>query len=165
LGRPPAVSQVRPSPDGYIFVEDGAKPALVTFKLFVRDPIYKTLNIRVKVFLRESAERDRKKPNYAGTLIKSDLSAFFALNNADGTRNDQIDFGFSFKDGDGEPANEIPLSHLVDLVSESASVRKLSPLSVDFLVNGVHGDIVLLPREFPELGTVELIDGDTGQVL
>lgn len=148
-----------------IFLEDGPKPALLTFKTFVRDPIYKLLNFRVKVFLRESASRDKTSPSYAGTLIKNDLTTFFALNNADGTQNTRIDFGFFFKDGDGNPANEIPMSDLVELVKQSAPVRKLSPLSVDFLVNGQHLDTVLLPREFPQLGTVELIDGDTGQVL
>lgn len=148
-----------------IFAENGPKPALLTFKVFVRDPIYRALNVRAKVFLHEAAERDPTKPNYAGTLIRSDLATFFALSNADGTKNQAIDFGFSFKDGDGNPANEIPLSHLINLVSNSASVRKLSPLAPDFLVNGAHLDIRLIPREFPQLGAVELIDGDTGAPL
>ncbi len=148
-----------------IFKEDGRMPALLTFKVFVRDPIFKVLNVRSKVFLRESAERDKTKPNYAGTLIRNDLAAFFALNNADGTKNEAIDFGFSFKDGDGNPANEIPLSHLIDLVADSVPVRKMSAHAADFLVNGLHLDTSLLPREFPVLGTVELIDGDTGALL
>lgn len=148
-----------------IFAEDGTKPAPITFQTFVRDPIYKTLSFRVKVFLRESADRDNTKPTYAGTLIRNDLATFFALENPDGTKNEAIDFGFSFKDGDGNPANEIPLSHLIDLISESAPVRKLSPHIADFLVNGSHVDITFLPREFPTLGTVELVDGDTGLVL
>lgn len=148
-----------------IFLENGPKPALLTFNIFVRDPIYKLLNFRFKVYLRESANRDKTSPNYAGTLIRNDLSTFFALNNADGTINTRVDFGFFFKDGDGNPANEIPLSDLVELVKQSAPVRKLSPQSVDFLVNGQHLDTTLLPREFPQLGTIEIIDGDTGQEL
>lgn len=148
-----------------IFTDDGRKPGPVTFKTFTRDPIYKLLNFRFKVFLRESAERDSTKANYAGTLIRNDLATFFALNNADGTINRNVDFGFTFKDGDGNPANEIPLSNLEELVKQSAPVRKLSAHAVDFLVNGLHLDTTLLPREFPQLGTVEIIDGDTGQVL
>lgn len=145
-----------------IFVEQGEKPSTLTFVVDVRDPLYLSINVEATIFPDESADLDPTSDNYIKTLIVADLESYFAISNADGTPNEKIGFGFDFKDGDGNPAGEIPKSDIFNIVRDNAFVRKMSDKITGFLLNGGTTDVDLEPREFPQLGTVTLINGDTG---
>ena len=145
-----------------IFVEDGEKPATLTFTVDVRDPLYKTIDIEATVFPSESADLDPTSDKYIKTLILADLESYFSISNEDGTPNEKIGFGYDFKDGNGDPAGEIPKSDLFNVIRDNAFVRKMSDKISGFLLNGTPDDVALEPREFPQLGTLTLINGDTG---
>ena len=135
-------------------------PKTITFGVDVLDPVYRDLNFTIVVFFKQGVNR----PAAAG-LIRSALAAFFDIQNADGTANDSIDFGGRLTNGDGVVTGELALSDLENVVRDLSVVRKLGTLPSDFLVNGAHTDIFLAGREFPRLGNVVIIDGESGDQL
>jgi len=148
-----------------IFAEDGEKPALLTFEVVVLDPVYLTINIRAVVYFNEDADLDSTSKTYVGAELQEELEAFFAIRNTDGTINDQIDFGFRYKDEEGDPSGELPLSDIYNVIRDNASVRKIGTKTSDFLLNGEHDDVTIAAREFPKLGTVTIINGVTSEIL
>lgn len=132
-------------------------PKTITFSVTVTDPVYVTVAIRARIYL---------KPGYTNAQVKANvnaaLTAFFALENSDGSTNTAIDFGFGYKDADGEPTNELPLSVLMNVVNDAEGVRKFGDATSDFLVNNKHQDLAIGVKAFPRLGQVTLINGDTG---
>lgn len=135
-------------------------PKTITFSVAVMDPVYLTVAIRARIYLEKS---------YTNAAVKASvtaaLTAFFALSNSDGTTNTAIDFGFNYKDANGEPTNELPLSTLMNVVRDVAGVRKVGDASSDFLINLKHQDLDIGVRAFPKLGTITLINGDTGATM
>ncbi len=97
--------------------------------------------------------------------IEQRLTEFFQLEDDDGTTNENVDFGFNFKDADGNAAGEIAWSDIFNVVRDSPSVRKMSDSANNFLLNGAREDVPIANSEFPILGTIALTNGDTGQAL
>lgn len=132
-------------------------PNTITFQLEVLPAAYKTIDIVAMVWLRE---------NYTPSTVKADilaaLAAFFQPMNTDGTANDAVDFGFNYKDADGLPAGEIAWSDVFNAIRDRAGVRKLDQA---MLLNGAVDDVSISNWEFPALGTVTIINGDTGTAL
>jgi len=139
-------------------------PNTITFKVFVIGPTYLTINIEATVFLRQGANAATVKQ-----AILDNLDAYFALETTDETGdtvpNPTVDFGFNFKDADGNPAGEIPVSDLYNVIRDTTGVRKIGDKFEDFLLNGSDRDVPIDIHEFPLLGTVTLTNGDTGQPL
>ena len=148
-----------------IFAEDGPKPATLTFDVFIFDPAYLTIDVRATVYLNETADLDPDSDTYVGTLLRAELDAFFAIRNADGTINEQVNFGFGYKDSDGDPSGELPLGDVYNVIRDHSMVRKIGTKGSDFLLNGEHGDVAIAVREFPKLGTVTLVNGVTAEFL
>jgi hypothetical protein len=73
-----------------------------------------------------------------------------------------VDFGFNFKDAAGDPAGEIALSDVFNVIRDVAGVRKIGDGPDDFLLNGAREDVPIDVREFPALGEITLLNGDTG---
>lgn len=133
--------------------EDGGLPKTVTFKLFVLDPLYLTVDIFAVIYLDAGASAAT-----VAASIRANLDAFFAITLPDGAPNPDIDFGFAKNE-------ELPLSTIMNVVRDTTGVRKLGDGPTEFLVNGDHRDVALGLREFPILGTVTLINGNTGDPL
>ena len=55
------------------------------------------------------------------------------------------------------------MSDLLCAVKDASSVRKVGDVASNFLVNNQHEDLPIGLFEFPVLGTITIIDGDTGQ--
>jgi hypothetical protein len=135
-------------------------PNTLTFQVAVQDPVYLPIAVQARVFLRQGAN------SVAVRLgIAKALAVFFAVSLPDGTPNPTIDFGFNVKDANGDPAGEIAWSDVFDIVHDVAGVRKIGDGSEDFLLNGARADVPLGAREFPVLGQLTLLNGDTGQPL
>ena len=132
-------------------------PKTLTFQIEVLDPVYLTINVQSTVYLRANVTA-----SVAKAAIEANLAAFFALDAADGAENTEVNFGFNYKDADGDPAGEIVLSDIFNVVRDTTGVRKIGDLTSDFQLNGEHRDVVIALKEFPELGTITLINGDTG---
>lgn len=136
--------------------EDGGLPKTVTFKLFVLDPVYVTVDVFAVVYLSSGAN--------AATVdasIRSNIASFFQITLADGSANPEVNFGFS----SGVDGGDLPLSSIMNVVRDTDGVRKLGDGVTEFMVNDAHADVVLDLREFPTLGTITLINGATQETL
>lgn len=135
-------------------------PCTLTFDPQVLDPVYRTVNIACAVFFRKGVNKAD-----GAALIRSNLADFFAVQNADGTDNENIDFGANIADSEGTITGELALSDIMNVVRDTTGVRKLGDTPADFTLNGDFADIILGTKEFPVLGSVSIVDGDTGDPL
>ncbi len=132
-------------------------PSTLTFQVSVQDPNYLAVDVEASVFLRQGVNAATVR-----SAIQKALADFFAVSLADGTPNPNVDFGFNLKDVDGNPAGEIALSDVFNVVRDVSGVRKVGDGPDDFLLNGAREDVPIDGREFPALGQVTLLNGDTG---
>jgi predicted phage baseplate assembly protein len=135
----------------------GVFPCTLTFQVSVQAPVYLVVAVEATVFLRQGANAATVR---AG--IQRALGDFFAVSLADGTPNPNVDFGFNLKDAEGNPAGEIALSDVFNAVRDVTGVRKIGDGPGDFLLNGAREDLPIGVREFPVLGAVTLVNGNTG---
>lgn len=132
-------------------------PSTLTFQVAVQDPTYLVVDVQATIFLRQGANA-----RVVRTAIQKALADFFAVSLPNGTPNPAVDFGFNVKDANGDPAGEVAVSDVFDVIRDVVGVRKIGDGPEDFLLNGAHKDLVTGAREFPSLGTVTLRNGDTG---
>lgn len=128
-------------------------PNTLTFQVTVKDPTYTTVDVEAQVFLTEGATAAT-----VDALIRTALTEYFQLTNADGSPNSNVDFGFKL-------GGEIALSDVRNIVRDTAGVRKISTASAAFKLNNQADDLPLDTFTFPILGTVTLINAETGAVL
>lgn len=133
-------------------------PCPLTFVVNVLDPLYLTVNVEARVYRRAGFSRALVRAN-----IEASLRAWFALDTADGSPNANVDFGANYVNADGASDPRLPWSDLFNAVRDTAGVRKVDPGPTGFLLNGQRDDLTMLSAEFPLLGTVTLIDADTGE--
>ncbi len=132
-------------------------PKTLTFTVDVVDTVFLTVNVFARVFKRAGFTQATVRAN-----IQAALDATFALDNPDGSENEAVDFGFNFKDVDGNPAGEISWSDIFEVVKGATGVRKIGDQNNDLALNGLDDDLVIQVKQFPVLGALTLIDGDTG---
>lgn len=138
----------------------GDLPHTLTFVLFVVDPVFLTIDVIATVFLASG-----QTASVVDARIRTNLTTFFAIDLADGSPNPDIDFGFNFKDAAGDPSGEIAWSDVHNVVRDTTGVRKVGDVLGSFLLNGAQLDVPIDVEEFPKLGTVTIINGDTGATL
>jgi hypothetical protein len=88
----------------------------------------------------------------------------FRVSEPDGTPNPLVDFGFNIKDADGNPVGEIAWSTSSTSSATRGRAQDRRPPG-DLKLNGLPADVKLGIKEFPLLGNVTLVDGDTGELL
>ena len=132
-------------------------PNTLTFSMVVQDSIFLTIDVASTVFLEQGASEPVTRAS-----IDSALTEFFQLSNADGSDNENVGYGFQFKDEDGNPAGEIAWSDIFNAVRDAPGVRKISDGEPGLLLNGESSDVPILVREFPQLGSITLTNGATG---
>jgi hypothetical protein len=130
-------------------------PHTITFQLEVLPAAFLTVNVAAVVFLRPNTV-----PSVVGAAIRAGLEDYFSPLLANGEPNPNVDFGFYYRDAEDQPAGEIPWSDLFNIVRDATGVRKVD--GGTFLLNGARDDVGLALHLFPRLGTVSLINGDTG---
>jgi hypothetical protein len=138
-------------------------PNTLTFDLTEQTAPYGFVNIEAIVFLAKNAKaatvdaaiRDRLTRAFAITPTTADVEAGLTVG---------VDFGYYLTTEDGDPGT-IAWSDLFNVVRDSSGVRKVDPGPAGFLVNGTRADYEIGTRTFPKLGTVTLINGDTGLAL
>jgi phage-related baseplate assembly protein len=135
-------------------------PCTLTFQVDVRDPVYKRVDIRARLFVRAG-----ERPEVVRDRVRARLQEFFRLSMPDGTPNELVDFGYYLRDDDGNVTGELPYSDVYNVVRDTAGVRKIGDHSGDLLLNGLPADVKLRAFEFPILGSVEVTDGATGRLL
>ena len=140
------------------------RPRTVTFQVTTQGAVFLQVDVTTTVFLKSGFETAAAKATAKATIL-ADLATFFAISNPDGTPNEEVDFGFNLKDADGNPSGEIAWSDVQNAVRDSSPVRKVDPGASGFLLNGARDDLTIALREFPKLGDVVIINGDTGAPL
>jgi hypothetical protein len=135
-------------------------PHTVTFQLAVQAVTYFDLDFVVWAWPKEGTTAVQMKAN-----ILADLDDFFEPMLASGAPNPGVGFGFEYKDEDGEPTGEIPLSDLMNVVRDATGVRKIGAGLTEFTVNGLHVDVEIPLYQFPARGTLTVIDGRTGTAI
>jgi predicted phage baseplate assembly protein len=132
-------------------------PSTLTFQVAVQDPVYVRVDVQAALFLRQGVIAALVR-----AAVLTALQDFLAVSLPDGTPNARVDFGWNVKDADGNPAGEIALSDVLDAVRDVPGVRKVGAGPDGFQLNGAREDLPLGAREFPVLGDVTLVNGDTG---
>ncbi len=139
-----------------------AYPCTLTFQVAVQDPVYKRIDIAARIYLTASD------PNFRIAVrerVKANLATMFAISLPDGTPNPAVDFGFNVKGEDGAPAAEVVWSDVFDVIRNTSGVRKVGAHQGDLTLCGLPADVSLRVSEFPVLGNVALLDGDSGSYL
>jgi hypothetical protein len=132
-------------------------PSMSTYKLTVVPALIKTVDITATIFRRKGVTTTAAKAAVLGNMLK-----LFAIMNDDGTVNNKINFGFYMQDKDGEPTQLLAFSDVFNEVNDAIGVLRVGAGFGDFLLNGLHADVPLGVKEFPQFGNLILIDGDTG---
>lgn len=135
---------------------EGGYPHTITFQVDTYDPLYLDINVHAVVYLRKGyAAADVR------SAIQTALTDFFAVSNADGTENENVNWGVNMLAADGSSVDEIAWSDVFNAIRDVTGVRKIEePLGL--LLNDDDGDVAIGALYFPRLGTIELINGDTG---
>jgi hypothetical protein len=135
-------------------------PKLTGYDVLVTSANYLTVNVRAVIWI---------SAGYSASAVKAAvlaaLAAFFEPLDTDGSANTRVDFGYNYRDANDNPAGEVALSDIFNLVRDVAGVRKIGPGMEDFQLNGAHADLAISNYQFPALGTVQLYDGATGAAL
>lgn len=144
-------------------------PCTITFTPQVVDPIYLDIGVKATLFTKPGYDVATVKTN-----IRNALVAFFALRLSSGAKNTLIDFGFNLKLANGNPANEIALSDVFNVVRDIDGVREIGDALVDFQLSAyrvitttlaysgggspavlvqalAHTDVPVLITDFPRL--------------
>lgn len=137
------------------------RPHTVTFNVDVQAAVYLVVDVYAVVHLRSGFTTAPALAAARATIL-ADLASYFAVSEDDGTPNENVDFGFNYRDSSGNPAGVVPWSDVFNAVRDSDPVSKIDPGASGFLLSGVRDDLAIALREFPVLGTVTLINGATG---
>lgn len=135
-------------------------PSTLTFVVNALTAEYATVNVQATLFFRAGTA-----PATGAANVRAALAAWFEISEPDGTPNEDIDFGQNYLDANGNPDPRVALSDLQDVVATATGIRRVGGNAGDFLLNGGHADVILTGRQFPQLGSVTLIDGTTGNLL
>jgi hypothetical protein len=135
-------------------------PNTLTFGLTVQSCPYVTVDIQAIVYLARGAKastvdaaiRDRLTRAFAITPDEDDITSGLTVG---------VDFGYYLTTEDGDPG-VIAWSDVFNIVRDTTGVRKVGAGPADFLLAGARADLEIGVRSFPILGTVTILNGDTG---
>jgi hypothetical protein len=171
-------------------IGDGAPhPMPATQTLSVQPATFLDVDVQATIFFRRNRTllADVAYRADRASAVRAALAAFFATKatNADGTVSDnpEIDFGFYLRE---ESAADVPTtgvlaeSDIERTIARVAGVREVGPRESDLQIaatrcradgsfvvtqSAARQDVVVDLIDFPRLGTVGLVDGDTGLAL
>ena len=131
-------------------------PNTVTHQFETLAAVYKVINVKAVVYLKKN-----QIPSTVKAAIISALEDFFEPMNADQTPNENVDFGWYYRDENDNPAGEVAWSDIFNVVRDLTQyIRKIDPGLCT--LNDLVGDVSFSNWLFPALGEVTVINGDTG---
>lgn len=137
----------------------GTVPPLMGFTYDVAAASLVTVNAEVRVYKRSSFTAAD-----VATNVRNAFADFFAVADEYRAPTTTVDFGVRLVGSDGLPDYLVLWSAVLDAVLAASGVRYVGATTDNLLLNGVHGSVRLLPRQFPILGTVSVFDEDQGGV-
>lgn len=145
-------------------------PPTVTFRWVTLSAQYETINVSAVVYFTKGTTTLEARQAVRASIVER-LGAWFALIDTDpesdgfGGPNENVDFGYYYQDPEGNPDGTLSWSDIHNVVRDTTGVRKVGAGGGDFTLNGERADVALPMRRFPVLGTVTVIDGDTGETV
>ncbi len=133
-------------------------PCTTTFQVAVQSALYQQLNVRAVVHLGKSTSE-----LIVRARIQARLEFMLAISKVDGSPNPDVDFGYYLK-GE-EEAGSFGWSDVFNEIRDTPGVRRIDPGPEGLLLNGERDNVALSHREFPVLGTVEIINAASGAVM
>jgi uncharacterized phage protein gp47/JayE len=133
------------------------KPPPLTFTLQSFAASFRTIDVSTRVYLEAG-----QIASDAGEAVRNAVRDFFAALLEDGTANPKIDFGANIKQADGTTISEIAWSDVHNAVNDTTGIRKVDEGAQGLLLNLLRASVSLSPRDFPVVGTIQVIDADTG---
>ena len=138
-------------------------PNTLTFDVEVQATPFSTIDIQAMVYLAkgavaatvDAAIRDRLARAFAITPAEEDVDAGLTVG---------VDFGYYLTTEDGDPGT-IAWSDIFNIVRDTTGVKKIDPGPAGFLLEGSQEDVVIGTFNFPELGTITILNGETGLAL
>lgn len=138
--------------DAVVAMVTVTRPTMPTFDVNAISAIYIEVDVYVRAFFRSGYT-----PATVAGQIRAALADHFSILLANGAPNASIDFGARLDGG------LLAWSDAFNVVRDLAGVQRIRPL--DFKLAGQAEDFTVAAREFPILGDVTIIDGDTGAAL
>ncbi len=136
------------------------KPHTLTFLPTAAAATFTTINVSTRIFLALGASSVA-----VAAAVLENLRDFFAVLLEDGTLNPAVDFGANIKDNAGTIVAEVAWSDVFNAIRDTTGVRAVDPGPVGLLLNSLRDDVAVGALKFPLLGTVAIIDADTGSTL
>lgn len=140
------------------FIDENYPPT-TTFQYVVLDTVFRTIDIVATVHLVDGAT-----PATAKAQILAALTAYFKVEDDDGTPNTNIDYGLRFVETTGDPEGKLPHGLIRNEIQDTPLVYKIDDIG-GVTLNGSKRDVDLLIREFPRLGNVTVINAATGTAI
>lgn len=137
------------------------KPPPLTFSVTTAASPFFTINVSTRVFLGAGVSD----PTTVGDAVRNAVRDYFAVLLEDGTKNPAIDFGANITQADGTVVSEIAWSNVFNAIRDTEDVRKVDEGNQGLLLNNLRQSVQLNPREFPVVGTITVIDADTGAAI
>lgn len=128
--------------------------------------ILKDINVYATVSLDNTASKAIQvsgQPTEIGLAIFTALEEFFAVIESDGSLTNNVDFGFNVKKQDGSPNPKLSWSKVFRIIEGVSGVDSID--CGNLLLNGSSENVSLRLWEFPNLGTVTIIEAETGEQL
>lgn len=128
-------------------------PKTITFKLAVLSAGYLAVDVVTRVHFARGSQ-----PAVVARDIRANLTKFWAISATDGSRNENMDFGF-YLDG------AIAWSDVFNCIRDTQGLRKVDDGLGNLTLNGQADDLEVPLAMFPVLRSVVVIDALTGAQL
>lgn len=147
-------------------------PYAPSFDLSIQQAVYLIVNVFARVYLTKGAVAE-----VVRAAIILALTRFFEDRISDpdavdedglstyGAENLSIDFGWKLQNASGDPDGTLALTDVENVVRDIPGVRKIDAGVNGFLLNSKRADLPIALRQFPKLGTITIINADTGNPL
>ena len=142
-----------------LFTSTGAFPQLMGVVITVHAAVLYTVNIKVKIYKKANYTADQVKDNIVNSLQK-----FFAVADADRAQLSNVDFGYKLLGSDGTPDYKVAWSWVFNAINDAEGVREVSFDDQNLLIAGAKASLILQPKEFPILGSIQVYDMDQGGI-
>ncbi len=101
-------------------------------------------------------------PSVVRDRVIASLQALFAITNVDGTPNENINFGYYLREEGDDESGKLAYSDIYNAIRDTSGVRKIDDGGDGLLLNGSIDDPTVALYQFPQLGSVVVINAETG---
>ena len=136
------------------------KPPTTTFSLAVQAAPFININVSTRIYLDKGAV-----PATVKQGIIDAMNDYFCVALSDGTPNPAVDFGANLINSEGIAVGEIAWSSVLSAILAVAGIRKVDEGPTGLILNGLRASVTIGLHQFPQIGTVTVVDADTGVTL